>query len=97
MCVCAIAIVDLYICATVTLDFAYSCGRNMIVKSAPNGAISTRGCYTARGRRANGIVNCFIAIVDGGFSISWFHVLRTRKNFIPERVAGRKCRMAEAL
>lgn len=40
--------------------------RNMIVKSAPNSDFN-RVCHTTRGRRANGIVNCFIAIVGSVF------------------------------
>ncbi|TGZ57985.1 Uncharacterized protein DBV15_09221 [Temnothorax longispinosus] len=39
----------------------------MIVKSASNSDFN-RGCHTTRDRRANGIVNCFIAIV-GSYQI----------------------------
>ncbi|KYM75460.1 hypothetical protein ALC53_14156 [Atta colombica] len=43
-------------------DFIYWFSRNMIVKSVPNSDFN-RKCHTTRGRRANSIVNCFIAIV----------------------------------
>ncbi|KYN30656.1 hypothetical protein ALC56_15077 [Trachymyrmex septentrionalis] len=43
-------------------DFIYWFPRNMIVKSVPNSDFN-RECHTTRGRRANSIVNCFIAIV----------------------------------
>lgn len=38
----------------------------MIVKSVPNSDFN-RECHTTRGRRANSIVNCFIAIVGSVF------------------------------
>ncbi|KYQ56705.1 hypothetical protein ALC60_04304 [Trachymyrmex zeteki] len=43
-------------------DFIYWFPTNMIVKSVPNSDFN-RECHTTRGRRANSIVNCFIAIV----------------------------------
>lgn len=53
--------------------------KNLIVKSVPHDNFVLM-LYTVKGRRANSIVNCFIAIVGGMFSdlvVLWTASFRT--------------------